>query len=206
MLNYDREAASYDESRGGLPRARAAAQAVHDLVGTGMLAGQAAHGLPGEGTLLDIACGTGLVSRELAGLGLRVLGVDASAGMAGVAAGRIDVVLGDGRRLPVRDRSVDAVTTIWLLHLLDDARPVIAEAARVLRPGGVFVTTVDKRAAHGPGGRQDPPDRAELVVEVAAGHGLVLSGEARFAGHGQGRDGAADPVFRLLAFTASGER
>ncbi|MFC4122604.1 hypothetical protein [Nonomuraea zeae] len=40
--------------------------------------------------------------------------------------------------------------------MLDDARPVIAEAARVLRPGGVFVTTVDKRAAHGPGGRAAP--------------------------------------------------
>ncbi|GAA2214609.1 hypothetical protein GCM10009850_100740 [Nonomuraea monospora] len=73
------------------------------------------------------------------------------------------VVLGDGRRLPMGDRSVDAVTTIWLPHLLDDARPVIAEAA---------------------------------------GQGLRLSGESRFVGHGQGRSGGPDPVFRLLAFTS----
>ncbi|MEV0378733.1 class I SAM-dependent methyltransferase [Nonomuraea sp. NPDC050643] len=185
MLDYDLEAERYDETRGGLARATAAAEAVRALI-------------PG-GTLLDVACGTGLVTRELAGRGLRVLGVDASAGMARVAAGRIRVALGDSRRLPVRDGSVDAVTTIWLLHLLDDARPVIAEAARVLRPGGVYVTTVDKRAAHGPGGRPDPPDRAALVVAAAAGHGLRAAGEAEFVGHGQGRSGP-DPVFRLLAF------
>ncbi|TDD15402.1 class I SAM-dependent methyltransferase [Nonomuraea diastatica] len=189
MLDYDLEAAHYDETRGGLPRAEAAAEAVRGL-------------LPG-GTLLDVACGTGLVTRELAGRGLRVLGVDASAGMARVAAGRVRVTLGDGCALPVRDGAVDAVTTIWLLHLLDDARPVIAEAARVVRPGGVYVTTVDKRAAHGPGGRRHPADAPELVVAEASRHGLRQAGEATFVGHGQGRDGP-DPVFRLLAFTRDG--
>ncbi|GAA2876780.1 class I SAM-dependent methyltransferase [Nonomuraea rubra] len=189
MLDYDLEAGRYDETRGGLPRAEAAARAVLDLV-------------PASGTLLDLACGTGLVTRELAGHGLRVLGVDASAGMARIAAGRVRVVLGDGRRLPIRDRSVDAVTTIWLLHLLDDARPVLAEAARVLRPGGVFVTTVDKRAAHGHAGAGESADRPELVVAELAGHGLRPAGESRFVGHGQGRPGGPDPVFRLLSFTS----
>ncbi|TDD42859.1 class I SAM-dependent methyltransferase [Nonomuraea terrae] len=189
MLDYDLEAARYDETRGGLPRARAAAEAVHGLVG----------GVANGGTLLDVACGTGLVSAQLAARGLRVLGVDASAGMARIAAGRVGVVLGDARRLPVRDGSVEAVTTIWLLHLLDDARPMIAEAGRVLRYGGVFVTTVDKRASHGPGGRPDPSDRAGTVVAEAARHGLRASGEATFTGHGQGGAGP-DPVFRLLAF------
>ncbi|MGR6915197.1 class I SAM-dependent methyltransferase [[Actinomadura] parvosata] len=111
-------------------------------------------------------------------------------------------MLGDGRRLPVRDRSVDAVTTIWLLHLLDDARPVIAEAARVLRPGGVFITTVDKKAAHQPGDRSPAADGAEIVIAEAGRHGLRWSDESRFTGHGQGRSGAPDPVFRLLAFTS----
>ena len=203
MLDYDLEAERYDATRGGEPRAEAAARAVRSLLPA-----------PG-GTLLDVACGTGLVTRALAAQGLRVLGVDASAGMARIAAGRVPVALGDGRALPVRDVSADVVTTIWLLHLLGDARPVIAEAARVLRPDGVYVTTVDKRAAHGPGGRPDPADRAALVVEAAAGHGLRMSGETTFAGHGlrkagettfaghgQGRPGP-DPVFRLLAFRKS---
>ncbi|WP_219468214.1 class I SAM-dependent methyltransferase [Nonomuraea rhizosphaerae] len=190
MLDYDAEAGHYDETRGGLPRASAAADAVCGLV---------RPFVPG-GTLLDVACGTGLVSRELARRGLRVLGVDASAGMAGIAAGRIGVALGDSRRLPVRDASVDVVTTIWLLHLLPDARPVIAECARVLRPGGIFVTTVDKRASHGTGGSRTPSDQAELVVAIAAAHGLRACGEATFVGHGQGGGSGPDPVFRLLAF------
>ncbi|GAA3106981.1 class I SAM-dependent methyltransferase [Nonomuraea salmonea] len=190
MLDYDREAARYDETRGGLPRARAAARAVREL-----LPGSLPGSLPGGGTLLDVACGTGLVTRELAGAGLRVLGVDASTGMARLAAGRVPVVLGDGRLLPVRDRSVAAVTTIWLLHLLDDARPVIAEAARVLRPGGVYVTTVDKRAAHDASMPVDrrPADGAATVIEAAARHGLRPCGETRFTGHGQSTSEAPRP-------------
>ncbi|MEU7001150.1 class I SAM-dependent methyltransferase [Nonomuraea sp. NPDC046570] len=206
MLDYDLEAAVYDETRGGLPRAQAAASAVLGLLPTGAR------------TLLDVACGTGLVTRELAtntgpgsagcgGGGVQVLGVDASVGMARVAARRVGVVVGDGRRLPVRDAAVDAVTTIWLLHLLPDARPLIAEAARVLRPGGVYLTTVDKDAAHEVASdiddilsafrRRRPSDAAELVVGEAARHGLRPEGEAGFTGHGQGRTPAA--VLRAIA-------
>ncbi|MER6947274.1 class I SAM-dependent methyltransferase [Nonomuraea sp. NPDC000554] len=186
MLDYSAEAARYDETRGGLPRAQAAADAVRRLV-------------PG-GTLLDVACGTGLVSGELARRGLRVLGVDAAPGMARIARGRLDVVLGDACRLPVRDASVAAVSTIWLLHLLPDARPVIAECARVLRPGGVYVTTVDKRASHGPGGRPSPSDASGLVIAEASRHGLRQDTESTFIGHGQGGP-APDPIYRLLSFT-----
>lgn len=179
MLDYDAEAARYDETRGGLPRAEAAAEGVRALV-------------PG-GTLLDVACGTGLVTRELARRGLRVFGLDTSLGMAAMAAGRVPVVVGDSRALPLPDGCVDAVSTIWLLHLLPDARPVIAECARVLRPGGVFVTTVDKNACYHDD--LDPllapyrkaKDAAELVIAEAAGHGLKVAGEARFTGHGQSR-------------------
>ncbi|MEU1158642.1 SAM-dependent methyltransferase, partial [Streptomyces sp. NPDC005918] len=54
MLDYSKEADRYDASRGGEPRAAAAADAVLGL-------------LPdGAGSLLDVACGTGLVTRRLA--------------------------------------------------------------------------------------------------------------------------------------------
>ncbi|NEC63867.1 methyltransferase domain-containing protein, partial [Streptomyces sp. SID9727] len=110
------------------------------------------------------------------------------------------VVLADARRLPLPDAAVDAVTAVWLLHLLREAgavRAVVAEAARVLRPGGVFVTTVDKDAAHDVGSDIDevfapwsapaPADRTDLVVAHAAEGGLDVAGEAFFTGHGQGR-------------------
>ncbi|GGV35584.1 methyltransferase [Streptomyces longisporoflavus] len=190
MLDYSREADRYDASRGGEPRADAAAAAVRGLLP------------PGTRTLLDVACGTGLVTRRLGGAGLRVTGVDSAYNMARMAAGRLPgaVVLGDSRQLPFPGASFDAVSAVWLLHLLsdaDEAAAVVAECARVLRPGGVFVTTVDKAAAHDVGSDIDaalaprpvPPavDRAGAVEEYAAVGGLTPVGETSFRGHGQGR-------------------
>ncbi|NEA43407.1 class I SAM-dependent methyltransferase, partial [Streptomyces sp. SID11385] len=78
MLDYDDEAAHYDESRGGLPRARAAAEALAGL-------------LPRRTrTVVDLACGTGIVGGCLREAGYTVLGVDLSAGMLARAAGRLD--------------------------------------------------------------------------------------------------------------------
>ncbi|MCX4978591.1 class I SAM-dependent methyltransferase [Streptomyces sp. NBC_00620] len=192
MLDYDKEADEYDATRGGEPRATAAADAVLGLVPEDTR------------TLLDVACGTGIVTRRLAAgrPGLRVTGVDAAYGMARMAAARMPgaVVLADSRRLPFPDGEFDAVTSVWLLHLVDgpeDVRAIVAECTRVLRPGGVYVTTVDKAAAHDVGSdidavlaprpRRPAQDGAERVESYALGHGLVPAGRARFRGHGQGR-------------------
>ncbi|MET7382859.1 class I SAM-dependent methyltransferase [Streptomyces sp. NPDC005526] len=192
MLDYDEEAERYDASRGGEPRAAAAAEAVLGLVPQGTR------------RLLDVGCGTGIVTRRLAAGrdGLRVTGVDRAAAMARQAAARVPgaVVLADSRRLPFPTGRFGAVTSVWLLHLApseEDARAVVAECARVLRPGGVYVTTVDKAASHNVGSDIDavlaarPPspvrDAADLVERYAAGHGLVPAGAARFPGRGQGR-------------------
>ncbi|MFJ9811905.1 class I SAM-dependent methyltransferase [Streptomyces sp. NPDC101158] len=187
MLDYEAEAARYDETRGGVPRARAAADAVLRLVP------------PGARTLLDLACGTGLVTERLARPGLAVYGADAAHAMLRTAAGRVPdgVVRADARRLPLRDGALDAVSAVWLLHLVPFAEDVVAEAARVLRPGGVFVTTVDKDLAHDVGSDIDTvlrphragdagSDRADLVTAYAAAHGLAPAPGTRFTGHGQG--------------------
>ncbi|WP_329173441.1 MULTISPECIES: class I SAM-dependent methyltransferase [unclassified Streptomyces] len=187
MLDYDVEAARYDATRGGIPRALSAARAVLALV-------------PDRArTLLDVGCGTGLVTERLARPGLRVFGVDAAPEMARTAAGRVGgaVVRGNCHRLPFADESLDAVSAVWLLHLLPDALTVVAECARVLRPGGVFVTTVDKDAGHDVNSDVDQLlapyrvrrayDAAPRVLATACEHGLSRVGEARFTGHGQGR-------------------
>ena len=190
MLDYDVEAAHYDATRGGVPRAGSAARAVLALVPDRCR------------TLLDVGCGTGLVTERLMRPGLRVFGVDASSGLARVAAGRVGpgMVRGDCRRLPFADDSLDAVSAVWLLHLLPEAPMVVAECARVLRPGGVFVTTVDKAAGHdvhsdvatllAPFRITRAYDAATRILTVAAEHGLRRAGEARFTGHGQGRSPA----------------
>ena len=197
MLDYDKEAAAYDSTRGGEPRAAAAAEAV-----LGLLRGP----LPGRPSrLLDVACGTGTVTRRLAAAlpGTRVTGVDLTPGMARRAAARLPgaVLVADGRRLPFPDAAFDVVTSVWLLHLFEhaaDVRAAVAECARVLRPGGVYVTTVDKASAHDVGSdidevlaarpRRPTPDAAFAVDLYAALSGLQLpAARARFPGVGQGR-------------------
>ena len=167
---YDREAPVYDDTRGGLPRAEAAARAVTELVA-------------GGGAALDVAGGTGIVSEQLALRGFSVLVVDLSVGMLRQAATRLPgrAVACSAERLPVRDASMDLVTTIWLLHLLPIAvaDAVIGEAARVLRVGGHFVTTVDKELAHGRV-RRTNADHGERVVDSAARRGLRFIGGTSF--------------------------
>ena len=52
-------------------------------------------------------------------------------------------LLNAGPHIPLADASCDAVYSISVLEHLPDPLPVIAEAARILRPGGVFVLTLD---------------------------------------------------------------
>ncbi|MGW3042120.1 class I SAM-dependent methyltransferase [Kitasatospora sp. NPDC001159] len=191
MIDYDAEAREYDASRGGEPRAGAAAEAVERL-------------LPEGGcTVLDIACGTGIVTARLRRPGRTVLGVDRSPGMLRLAEQRLPgaVLRADATRLPLRTGSVDAVVLVWLLHLLPDAAPVLAEARRVLRPGGVLITTVDKNdayfaqpsdlaAATAELRRRHAPqvtDNAARLTAQAAALGLHPTAETAFPGLGQGR-------------------
>ncbi len=93
-------------------------------------------------SVLDLGAGTGMVTRALHGAGVRrVAALEPSVGMLSAAdyAGR-STVRADALRLPVGDATADVVVASWLLHVLSpDARAAaVAEAARVLRPGGRF--------------------------------------------------------------------
>jgi ubiquinone/menaquinone biosynthesis C-methylase UbiE len=98
-------------------------------------------------SLLDIGTGTGRVLQLLApriGFGL---GIDLSREMLAVARANLDraqhrncqVRQGDMYHLPLPDRSFDAATLHQVLHYADDPAAALAEAARVLRPGGRLV-------------------------------------------------------------------
>ena len=201
-LEYDEsEAARYDETHGGLARARAAALAVHSL-----LPGSAASSSPptaGGGRVLELAVGTGIVGAELVALGNLVHGVDLSSAMLRHARIRLPghVAAADAGRLPIAGRRCDAVVAIWLLHLLDDSEPVIAEAARVLRPGGVFITTTEKSEAgryadgRGPNESRSQDALAHLVAQ-AARHGLTLDGATTFPGPLRAND--QTPLYPLI--------
>ncbi|GAA4206971.1 class I SAM-dependent methyltransferase [Actinocatenispora rupis] len=188
---YDREAVRYDATRGGRPRARAAATALAGLLG------------PPSGPVLDLAGGTGSVAAELTAAGHRVLVLDGSAGMLRLAAQRIPgrVVRGSLAALPVRTGSVSAVVAVWVLHLLPPelVAATMAEVARCLAPGGRFVSTVDKRAAnHGTPRDPDATDCRDTVTRLAVHNGLTRYADGGFAGHGQRTDAGATPWYPLL--------
>ncbi len=101
--------------------------------------------VPGS-LVLDLAAGTGLVSREVAARArVRVVALDPSEAMlrAGLPAndlaglsGRIEPVLGRAEMLPFADGAFDAVTFTYLVRYLDDPGATMREIARVVRPGG----------------------------------------------------------------------
>ena len=105
---------------------------------------------PGARAVLDLAAGTGLVTRGLIGRAARVVAVEPDARMRAVLAARCpqaQVLDGRGEDIPLPDASVDAVVISAAWHWLDPAQAV-PEITRVLRTGGtlgVMWTTRDDR-------------------------------------------------------------
>lgn len=92
--------------------------------------------LPAGSLVLDLACGTGDLCRELVRREHRPVGVDLSFGMLTAARTTAPLVHADILRLPVADASVDGVTCGFALRNLVDLRLFFGELARVTRPGG----------------------------------------------------------------------
>jgi demethylmenaquinone methyltransferase / 2-methoxy-6-polyprenyl-1,4-benzoquinol methylase len=94
--------------------------------------------------VLDVATGTGLVAALLHGRGYRVTGLDQSPEMLAIARdrldGRVELVEGSAESLPFPDDAFDHLTFTYLLRYVDDPRDVLAELARVVRPGGTVAS------------------------------------------------------------------
>lgn len=149
---------------------------------------------PRPGALLvDLGCGAGLLAPHAARLGYRHVGVDLVGTSLRIAAEHgVLAVRGDVQRLPVGDGVADAVSAGEILEHVPDHRAAVAEACRVLRPGGTLVldTIADTRLAKlvavdigerlpggAPAGIHDPAlfvNRASLLAE-AERHGVRLT-------------------------------
>jgi 2-polyprenyl-6-hydroxyphenyl methylase / 3-demethylubiquinone-9 3-methyltransferase len=93
--------------------------------------------------VLDIGCGAGLLANDMAQRGMTVTGLDASPESLEVArrhdlTGRVDYQVGDANDLPFAPESFDVVCAMDFLEHVEDPAHIVAEAARVLKPNGLF--------------------------------------------------------------------
>ncbi len=195
LQGWDRKAGFWDDTLGAVT-----AQAIGPLLD----AVSVASGV----RLLDIACGTGALAAEAARRGAAAIGMDFAPTMVAEAARRhpgVEFRAGDAEAIPLPDASVDAVTcSFGILHMERPER-VLAEAARVLRPGGRFAMT-----AWAPDG-----DFFAVVGEAVQAHadlGVPLPPAPpifRFADEGECRSallaaGFAEPSFQRLPLVWTG--
>ena len=109
---------------------------------------------PAAGPVLELGCGAGLLTVELAARGYAVHAVDASQAMVDLTAARLQregftsvrTRVADVHSLPFADGAFLIVIAVGLLPWLDAPELALEEMARVLRPRGTLVLTADNRA------------------------------------------------------------
>ncbi|HSJ56975.1 MAG TPA: class I SAM-dependent methyltransferase, partial [Anaerolineae bacterium] len=104
-----------------------------------------------EQQVLEIGCGTGIISLGIAPHVRHVIGTDIAPEMVAVARrkaetagmGNVEFHVHDGYALPYDDASFDAVLLFNILHVVQEPAALMREAHRLLKPGGHLVTATD---------------------------------------------------------------
>ena len=126
LSDYSRQAERYDQTRSASP------SVMRVLL-------EALRGAPGR-RLADVGGGTGNYALALRREGWKPVVVDRSPEMLARAAAKgLETVNADAQRLPFEDEAFDAATMISMLHHVEDRGAALAEARRVVRPGGRLV-------------------------------------------------------------------
>jgi SAM-dependent methyltransferase len=147
-ISFDKVAAIYDATRGGLERGIRFAAAIEPFCG--------------PGPVFEIGVGTGAIAKPLRDrLDRTVLGADLSGEMLGHAQTRLGpaVVQSDVARLPVRDGVLGTVVACWVLHLVGDPLAVLRETRRVLGRDGRLVVVSSR-------GELEPDDVDGAMVDL----------------------------------------
>lgn len=146
------------------------------------------YALPADAQILDVGCGTGEATLRLSAIfpgARRIIGLDLMAELLSVAQQRLDgrtdtagpeirFEQGDGFELPFDDASIDLLVCRHVTQLVPDARQLLGEFRRVLRPGGwIHVLSEDYGMLHFPPRAGVDPDRLwhEAVMPFTAATG-----------------------------------
>ncbi len=160
-IRFDAIASNYDSVRGHPPEvAEQIGRAIAAVAGT-------------NARVLELGVGTGRIALPVAAAGCRVAGIDISAEMLRMARAKehgqaLWLLQGAIEHLPFADGVFDATLAVHVLHLARDWRATLAEALRVLRPGGVFIQGRDWRDPQSCAGRLRSKLR-ETLIELLPG-------------------------------------
>ncbi|MBI4342716.1 MAG: methyltransferase domain-containing protein [Candidatus Omnitrophica bacterium] len=156
--------------------------------------------------VVDCACGEGFGAVAFAGAGAAVVYAfdrDARAvavTQARAGARRILCGVGDAARLPLPDRIADVYVALETLEHLDDDRAFLREAARVLKPDGLFICSTPNRAVTNPGtALRERPGNPFHVREYAGEQLKTLLGGFFRRVEWYGQHGVSEGTVRLLA-------
>ena len=132
LPDYSNQARTYDDTRAASPSVLGPLRA-------------ALHGAPGW-RLADIGGGTGNYAQALRDDGWDPVVVDREPAMLARAEAKgLNTIAGDAQALPLEDECVDAAMLVSMLHHVQDPGLALAEARRVLRPGGRLAILVFTR-------------------------------------------------------------
>jgi SAM-dependent methyltransferase len=160
---FDQQAEAYDRFRPTYPDA-----VIDELLGP----------MPAGLDVLDVGCGTGIASRQIARRGATVLGVELAPRMAEIARGHgVDVEIAAFEGWDAAGRTFDRVTSAQAWHWLD--LPIAtAKAASVLRPGGTLCLIWNAGC---------PPDDLADALEAVYASVVPPGGHRLFRGYAANR-------------------
>jgi ubiquinone/menaquinone biosynthesis C-methylase UbiE len=148
-------------------------------------------------SVLDLCCGSGLVAGAAASRGAVVSGLDFSPAMLAVARAAhpaLHFAEGDAESLPFSDASFEAMVSNFGVHHLARPERAMAEAMRVLRPGGRLAVTTwavpVENAAWG------------LLFDAIRLHGDIAAAKTPPSGGGLGSEAAVLHLLREVGFAA----
>jgi ubiquinone/menaquinone biosynthesis C-methylase UbiE len=135
VAEFDLIADNYDETRGGEARGEEYAADID------------AHLPTGEGPILEVGVGTGVVALGLRRRGRRVIGLDLSAPMLHRARSRLGPVMirSDALRMSIATASIPHAVSVWVVHSVADPIKLFQEVARVMKQDGRYVVCATQR-------------------------------------------------------------